>query len=155
TPPVLWLAWDALHGQPSYKDEVKAWLSFARDHLATAGFEGFRVVASMAIEAENKAFEALAKGLPRLRSQGEYWTDRFRCTAIEPLGAATRDEVLAFLEQNGCDPGDVRALADAIFAKTEGRYEATVALLREGLRLGWRVLLRQFGTPAGSDPLDF
>jgi hypothetical protein len=144
---VLWLDWGVVRGRGAGEDEVFRWLEFARDSLATTAFHGFRVVASMAIEAEGDDLKTLMEDLPTFRGEEEFWTDRFRCAAVDPLNEASKADVLAFLEANGCDPGDVRSLGDAIFQATLGKYDKTQELLREGLRLGWRVLLNQIGGP--------
>jgi hypothetical protein len=51
-------------------------------------------------------------------------------------------DVLDFLDKHGCETALQEELAEAIFKRTDGRYEATTALLGEGLR-AWKALLHR------------
>ncbi len=143
---VLWLDFGVLRDCDRFND-LFTFLAFARDYLASTEFEGFHVVASLALEAEGEAYTELATMLPGLRGEGDLWTDRFRCAALDPVGGVSLVDVLQFLEDHGCDQDLVRDLAGAIFQATNGKHDTTTEKLREGLRLGWRVLFSQFPKP--------
>ncbi|CAN96383.1 hypothetical protein sce6216 [Sorangium cellulosum So ce56] len=142
---VLWLDWGVLRDRKEFRKDVFAWLEFARDRLSRWCPDELRVVAALALEAEDEVFKRLHDHLPGLRALREFRTERFRCTAAEPLDAGSLTDVLDFLDRHGCDGAVREMLADAIFARTAGRYEETRSLLREGLRLGWHALLGQLG----------
>jgi hypothetical protein len=138
---IVWLDWGVLRGVREYRDQIFAWLAFTRDRLARWCPDDLRVVASMALEADGEPLRSLAANLPGLRARREFRTERFRCTAADPLDRGTLIDILDFLDRHGCDGAIQEALAEAIFAKTSGHYEQTTAMFQEGFALGWHALL--------------
>jgi hypothetical protein len=140
---VLWLDWQVIRGLESFAKPLYTWLEFVRDRLAPACPPGIRIVAALALEADGDAFQKLHERLPLLRSEQELRTKYFRCTTLEPLDTGTLVDIVDFLERHGCPAEILNAAGNAIFRKTEGRYDDTTALLREGLTGGWHALLHR------------
>jgi hypothetical protein len=156
---VLWADWgvfgDGSHRQAKLTaDELRAFITFARDRLAPAcNEERLRVVTTIALEQVPERIQALQKTLQGLAGALEYRTPAFVFKVIPPLKEVNLVEIVEYLEQVGCDHRILHRLAGAIYAKTGGQYQETVAVLKQGLASSWHNLLGQVH-PGAEQPHD-
>ncbi len=157
---VLWADWGVFGDGPGCQaklsaEELRGFIAFARDRLATACTEErLRVVTTVAIEQPTDRLEALHGALKKYAGERDYRTPGFCFRVIPPLRDAELLEIVEYLEQAECDHTTADLLAGAIHARTKGRYHETVEILKRGHASSWRNLLVELGEPKPpeSDP---
>lgn len=115
---------------------LQEWLTYCHDTLGILKLD-FSLVAFLAVETD------VPRELEReVRKQRvKIASDRFRCSLLDELEPVKYDELYDYLsDPRHCPTNYAAEATDLIHEATDGHYEQTVELIREGQR-GWAKLL--------------
>lgn len=142
---IVWLDWGVLRDKQSYQTEVHTWLDFVRDRLSAIDVNELRVVAFLALETLPGTLAGITEWLDGLVQEGDHATMQLGFSSLPMLDKGKLADIRRYLGTQRdvvCEPRILEELARAIFAATDGRYEETTAMLREGFAMrSWHALL--------------
>ena len=124
-------------------DDLAEWLCFCADVLAPNCPDDLRIVCHLALEVSLGEEEALEDEIEELADQ--HLSDAFRCTVLPILDDVKLRDIRNYLADRAntnCPATLAREVARLIYAKTEGHYQETVALIDEGEK-GWNQFYRK------------
>lgn len=125
-------------------EELELLMQFANAELCVHCPRDLRIVCYVGLELPVEKHQDLVDTMSECAA--ELFHDHFRCMLLEPaLGHVKRTDLLNFLsdpDNCSCPPHDVKAAATAVFAKTQGRYDETLQILKQAEQITWPELLR-------------
>lgn len=154
---LLWLDWGVFGTAPGTQpplrtQELQAWVSFCCNRLTPACQPDMRIVSFLALELEEKSHKLLRDEVALL--QRKFRRPReFSFNLLSPLPSLEFLHILSFLENPdyvSCPPGLAEKAAQLIYAKTSGRYDTSVELIKRAERTTWHQLVDELEKSAGS-----
>ncbi len=167
TAAVLWLDWglqvhDGSKAQgAAIQAALDAVIRYAARHLAAACPDDLRLVCMLCIELPEDRNAGIEGLLRHLRSQPWHRSDRCKTRSLQPLGQVDEQHLSDYLAQihTELDRLSRDELVGLILARTQGAFDATVALLEQGRNASWPdLLLRLRGAdtePSPAEPEQF
>lgn len=149
--PVIWLDF----GTPPTAErfDVTTWLATAKRWVSTPTFPPeLRLVAFVAIE--TTAFESVRSAV---REAAKAAPVTFSTEMLKPLESVEEEHLIQYFQEEGTTSlprEEAGAMAELIFARTQGAYDATTDLIHEGEKQGWAKLRRKLKKPTSPERQD-
>lgn len=152
---MIWLNWGCFGSEtgqaPLTPTELRDWLRFASDTLASECPGDLRIVSYAALELTSKSHDRLREQLGKQRREPWCRRPEFRLSDIPPLDDVSEDLLFEFLVDghSGCEPAIHDEMAQRLIEKTGGNFEAVSRLMQEAEDGSWYDMLTRLRQEQG------